>query len=161
MKTRIIKHCWIFSHLQLRHIQIVRLKFRKCLQSFYLPGIFRHVILWNEVKTLVTQLCLILCDPMDYRPPGSSVHGINSPGKNTGAGSYSLLQGIFLTQGSNSGLLHCRQILYLLSQGKLINRSRGTLIIYKTKIGSHHLETSQNIFLYLKIVPSSWPFNDC
>ena len=25
---------------------------------------------------LVTQLCLILCDPMDSSPPGSSVHGI-------------------------------------------------------------------------------------
>ena len=36
----------------------------------------------------------------------------NSPGKNTGVGSHSLLQGIFLTQGSNPGLLHCRQILY-------------------------------------------------
>ena len=32
--------------------------------------------------------------------------------KNTGVGSLSLLQGIFLTQGSNLGLLHCRQILY-------------------------------------------------
>ena len=30
-------------------------------------------------------------------------------------GCYSLLQGIFLTQGSNPGLLHCRQILYQLS----------------------------------------------
>ena len=29
----------------------------------------------------------------------------NSPGKNTGVGCYSLLQGIFLTQGSNPGLL--------------------------------------------------------
>ena len=28
------------------------------------------------------------------------------PGKNTGVGSHSLLQGIFLTQGSNPGLLH-------------------------------------------------------
>ena len=27
-------------------------------------------------------------------------------------GSHSVLQGIFLTQGSNLGLLHCRQILY-------------------------------------------------
>ena len=36
-------------------------------------------------------------------------------GKNTGVGCYSLLQGIFLTQGSNLGLLHCRQILYHLS----------------------------------------------
>ena len=33
----------------------------------------------------------------------------------TGMGSYSLLQGIFLTQGSNPDLLHCRQILYHLS----------------------------------------------
>ena len=32
----------------------------------------------------------------------------NSPGQNTGVGSCSLLQGIFLTQGSNPGLLHCR-----------------------------------------------------
>ena len=39
----------------------------------------------------------------------------NSSGKNTGASSHSLLQGIFPTQGSNLGLLHCRQILYCLS----------------------------------------------
>jgi len=37
----------------------------------------------------------------------------NSPGKDTGVGS--LLQGIFLTQGLNLGLLHCRQILCCLS----------------------------------------------
>ena len=39
----------------------------------------------------------------------------NSPGQNTGAGSRSLLQQIFPTQGSNPGLLHCRRILYQLS----------------------------------------------
>ena len=37
---------------------------------------------------------------------------MNSPGKNTGVGCPFLLQGIFPTQGSNPGLLHCRQILY-------------------------------------------------
>ena len=37
-----------------------------------------------------------------------------SHGLNTGA-SLSLLQGIFLTQGSNPGLPHCRRILYQLS----------------------------------------------
>ena len=46
-------------------------------------------------------------------------HGLyspwNSPGQNTGVGSLSLLQGIFSTQGSNAGLLHCRRILYQLS----------------------------------------------
>ena len=36
--------------------------------------------------------------------------------KNTGVGSLSLLQQIFPTQESNRGLLHCRQILYQLSQ---------------------------------------------
>ena len=38
-----------------------------------------------------------------------------SPGKITGVGCHFLLQGIFPTQGSNLGLLHCRQILYCLS----------------------------------------------
>ena len=32
----------------------------------------------------------------------------DSPGKNTGVGSRFLLQGIFLTQGSNLRLLHCQ-----------------------------------------------------
>ena len=39
----------------------------------------------------------------------------NSPGKNIGVGSLSLLQEIFPTQGWNSSLLHCRGILYQLS----------------------------------------------
>ena len=51
---------------------------------------------------------------MDCSPPGSSVHE-DSPGKNTGVGCYAFLQGIFPIQGSNPGLLHCRQILYCLS----------------------------------------------
>ena len=45
---------------------------------------------------------------------------MNSPGKNIGVSSHFLLQGIFLTQGLNLGLTHCRQILYQLShQGRL------------------------------------------
>ena len=63
---------------------------------------------------LVAQSCLTPCDPMDCNPPGTSAHGY-SPGKNTGVGSHSLLQVIFPTQGSNPGLLHCRQIVYCLS----------------------------------------------
>ena len=46
-------------------------------------------------------------------------HGLyspwNSPGQNTGVGNISLLQGIFPTQGSNPGFLHCRWIQYQLS----------------------------------------------
>ena len=46
---------------------------------------------------------------IDCNPPGSSVHG-DSPGKNTGVGCHSFLQGIFPTGGSNLCLLcllHC------------------------------------------------------
>ena len=39
----------------------------------------------------------------------------NSPGQNTGVGSFSLLWGIFPTQDLDPGLLHCRRILYQLS----------------------------------------------
>ena len=46
-------------------------------------------------------------------------HGLYSPwnslGQNTRVVNLSFLQGIFPTQGSNLGLLHCRQILYQLS----------------------------------------------
>ena len=47
------------------------------------------------------------------------LHGLysswNSPGQNTGVGSLSLPQRIFLTQESERGLLHCKQIVYQLS----------------------------------------------
>ena len=63
---------------------------------------------------LVAQSCPTLCDSMDCSPPGSSVHG-DSLSKDTGVGCHALFQGNFLTQGSNPGLLHCREILYCLS----------------------------------------------
>ena len=47
--------------------------------------------------------------------PASLLCPWNSSGKNTGVACHSLLQGIFLTQGPNPDLLHCRQILYGLS----------------------------------------------
>ena len=42
------------------------------------------------------------------------------PGKNSVVGCHSLLQGIFLTQGSNLGLSHYRQILYHPSHQKYV-----------------------------------------
>ena len=62
----------------------------------------------KDPSVLVPQSCLTLCDPMLLCP-------WNSPGKNTGVGSHSLLQGIFPTWGLNPSLLHCKQILYHLS----------------------------------------------
>ena len=69
---------------------------------------------------IVAQSCPALCDPVDFSLPGSSVHG-DSPGKDTGVGSLSFLQGIFPTWELNWGLQHCRWILYQLSyQGSLV-----------------------------------------
>ena len=64
---------------------------------------------WLKVKVLVTQWCLNSLQPHELSCSW------NSPGKNTGVCSHSLLQGIFPTQGSNPGLLYCRQTLYGLS----------------------------------------------
>ena len=71
----------------------------------------------------------------------------NSPGQNTGVGSLSLLQDIFPTQGLNPGLLHCRQILYQLSQqGKPKNT------------GVDSLSLLQQIFLIQKL---NWGLLHC
>ena len=59
-------------------------------------------------KVLAAQLCMALWDSMDYSLPDSSVHGILQARILEWV--YSLLQGIFLARGSNSCLLHCRQI---------------------------------------------------
>ena len=59
-------------------------------------------------------------------------HGLyslwNSPGQDIGVGSHFLLQETFPTQGSNSGLPHCRQIFYQLShQGSPVNDELGLI----------------------------------
>ena len=63
---------------------------------------------WDIVKVKFAQLCLTLCDPMGY-----TGHGILQA-RILEWVAFSLLQGIFPTQGSSPGLMHCRQILYLL-----------------------------------------------
>ena len=67
-----------------------------------------------KVKMLVTQSCPTLCDPHGLQPPRLFCPW-TSPGKNTEGGCHFLLQGIFLNQGPNPSLLHCRQILYHLN----------------------------------------------
>ena len=69
------------------------------------------LIFYLSGKEKVVQSRLTLCNPLDY-----TVYGIwNSPGQNTGMGSLSLIPRIFPTQGSNTGLTHCRRILYQLA----------------------------------------------
>ena len=71
-----------------------------------------------------TQICVCVCISRLIVSSSLGLHGLqptrllcpwNSSGKNTGVGCHSFLQGIFPSQGSNSNLLHCKQILYLLS----------------------------------------------
>ena len=60
------------------------------------------VVQLSDSVTLWTVACQLFC-PWDF------------PGKNTEVCCHFLLQGIFLTQGSNLGLPYCRQTLYHLS----------------------------------------------
>ena len=82
--------------------------------AFFMVQLSRLYMTTGKTMSLITQSCLTLCDPMNSSPPDSSVHG-GFPGKTTGVGCHAFLQGIFPTQGSNSGLPHCRWILYCLS----------------------------------------------
>ena len=52
------------------------------------------------------------------------IQSMDSPGQNTGVGSLSLLQGLFLTQGSNQALRHCRRILYQLRYERSPNKAK-------------------------------------
>ena len=61
----------------------------------------------------------------DSLPPHGIYSSWNSPGQNTGVGSLSLLQGIFPTQELNSGLPHCRTILYQLSHEVSLPKNTG------------------------------------
>ena len=60
--------------------------------QYFLPLLQPQRMPLIQVKALVAQLCPILYDPMDHNPPDSCLW--NSPGKNTGVGSHSLLQGL-------------------------------------------------------------------
>ena len=72
----------------------------------------------NSSYLVLTLICfqslsfqsLILCYPMDCTPPSFSVQG-DSPDRNTAVGCRVLLERNFPSQGSNSDLLHCTQIL--------------------------------------------------
>ena len=57
------------------------------------------------------------------------------PGKSTGVGCHFLLQGIFPTQGLNSGLPHCKQMFYHLShQGRCFFDKLISLINWKLHV---------------------------
>ena len=87
-------------------VSVPRLQEKARLTRFVFPA----TSLGADIQLVLYIFCPSLSHLMDCRPRGSSVHG-GSPGKNTGVSCHALLQGIFPTQGSNPGLLHCRRIL--------------------------------------------------
>ena len=99
---------------------LLRTDFAACLSFFFFKYIHSCRSEW-KVKVLVTQSCLTLCESMDLACQW------NFPGKSSEVGIHFLLQGIFLTQGSNPQLLHllhCKEILYNVShQGHWVNSS--------------------------------------
>ena len=84
-----------------------------CLFCFVLFLVSYHC--YNKLP----QTSFVICESHSVVSDSLRPHGLyspwNSPGQDTGVDIFSLLQGIFPTQGSNPGLSHCRQILYQLS----------------------------------------------
>ena len=77
----------------------------------------------------------------------------NSPGQNTRGRSFSLLQGIFPTQGLNPGLPHCRQILYQLSHhGSPKHQFFALSLLYGPALTSIHESESHSV-----VTDSLWP----
>ena len=76
----------------------------------------------------------------------------NSPGKNTGEGCHSLLQGIFPTQGPDPGLPHCRQILYSLSHQGLSGISHITHLPHYLTHSKHLNTSSHNHWDYFTVI---------
>ena len=98
-------------------------------RGYSLGPIWRIIIIKNKLNWSMQNLqtCMHLFSALEnennklpscvrlFVTPWTIYSPWNSPGQNTRVGSFSLLQGIFPTQGSNPGFLHCRQILYQLS----------------------------------------------
>ena len=77
----------------------------------------------------------------------------DSPGKNTWMSCHSLLQGIFLTQVSNPGLLCCRQTLYRLSYEGTSPTSLDLTQMHFFFIAEWHsiMYMHHNFFIYLSV----------
>ena len=79
----------------------------------------------DESESEVAQSCPTLCKPMDTR----LLRPWDFLGKSTGVGCHFLLQRIFPTQGSNSGLPNCRQMLYCLRHHGSLNEMKEDMVI--------------------------------
>ena len=105
------------------------MQIEKVLYFFYESESVSHSVVFDSLQPYRLQPTRILC-PCD------------SPGTTTGVGCHALLQGIFPAQGLNSGLLHCRQILYHLNlQGSFVQQK--PLVCFRGKTTHTHTFNKQ------------------
>ena len=97
----------VFSSTTVQKHQFFGAQFSLWSNSHIILDYWKTIALNSESESELIKPCPTLCDPMDCNLPCSSVPGIFQ--------ARVLLQRIFQTQGSNPGLLHCRQTLYCLS----------------------------------------------
>ena len=102
-----------FLHFLMEEIWLFTLKHMWLLFSSCTVYLFFFCCHW------VSESCKVVSDSL-------WTHGLyspwNSPGYSNAVGTLSLLQGLFPTQGSNLGLLHCRRVLYQLNQIGVVSK---------------------------------------
>ena len=117
-------HCWIFPSINMAYSSLFKSFFHQKRKS----ECESHSVVSNSLW------------PRGLYSPW------NSPGQNTGVGSLSLLQGIFLTQELNWGLPHSRQILYRLSyQGSPKHQFFTLSLLYGPALTSIHESESHPV----------------
>ena len=97
-----------------------------CITPLYSFLLYRKVNPLHAMHATLLQSCSTFCDSIDYRPPGSSLHGILQA-RILELVAMPSSRGIFPTQGSNPGFLHCRHIFYHLSHQESSRNSQGTI----------------------------------
>ena len=146
-KKRFKLVCLLYIHRRTSTLQL-KLKNRKVMHSlspgsegFHPSSILVHACVCAQSL----QSCLTLCDPTDCILPDFSVHR-SSPGKNTGVGCHALLEGIFLTQGSN---LHLLRLLHL-QAGSLPLVPPGFSTLNPSNWPTHHIPQMPSIPILLR-----------
>ena len=112
------------------------------MNTYYIPCAFYLWVFVCQVASVVSD-SLWSCELYSTRP----LHPWASPGKNTRVGCHALLQGIFLTQGLNPGLLH----LLHWQAGSLPLAQSGKPMLYIHTLFSHQKLARTYIFLILEM----------
>ena len=132
---------------------------------FLNQSVLKNIKTSKQSKNLKCNTCCLWCSESESCSAVSNsvrshrLHSPwNSPGKNTRVGSLSRLQGSFPTQGSNSGLLYGRRVLYQLSyQGSpwaIREALRCILFDFRFPFSSTSFQNEE--LLFIEVVVQIW-----